>query len=166
MKAFALALLLSASMLWAQQQTPPATGQQQHGMMQHNMGNMGQQQHGAMMQHNTGDMGQHMKSMLDQMKTRLDTMKSALDKVNDPAAKDALQADYDLWNTMYTHMQQMQGMMSQHMQGQASGSGYGMMGMGYGVGSGSGTAKSGTTKSTTPKSGTTKPGSTTPPPQR
>ncbi len=151
MKPLALALLLSGSMLWAQAttpQTPPPGAKEKTGAG----AAQSTHQHGAMMQHN---MAQQMQSMLDQMKARMDKMQSDLANVKDPAAKDALQADYDMWQTMYSHIQ---GMMHEHMQAQGGMMGHGMMGqgmMGHGM-----------MHSTPAKPGTGKQGTTTPPQQR
>lgn len=122
MRTLAIVLLLSGAIVWAQAttpQTPPAGGQGQTGagtaQSTHRMhhGQMGQGMGGQQMQ-------QNMKAMTDQMRTKLDTMRTALDKVTDPNVKQALQADYDMWQTMYNHMQQMQVSMQQHMQQRGS----------------------------------------------
>ncbi len=122
MRTLAIALLLSGAMMWAQAttpQTPPAGGQAQTGtgtaqstrpMHHRGMGpGMGQGMGAQQMQ-------QNMKAMTDQMRTKLDTMRTAMNKVTDPNVKQALQADYDMWQTMYNHMQQMQTSMQQHAQ--------------------------------------------------
>jgi hypothetical protein len=76
-------------------------------------------------------MGMHQKHMeamkadLAKMRAKLDEMKANLAKVKDPAAKQQIQLDADLWEMVVGHMEQMQKMMSEH-----PGMGMGMMGGG------------------------------------
>jgi hypothetical protein len=76
-------------------------------------------------------MGMHQKHMaamkadLEKMRAKLDEMKANLAKVKDPAAKQQIQLDADLWEMVVGHMGQMQKMMSEH-----PGMGMGMMGDG------------------------------------
>jgi hypothetical protein len=63
--------------------------------------------HHEMMQHHM----QEMKAQLDSMRAKIADMKTKLAKVKDPAAKQALQADLELWETMAGHMEGMQKMM-------------------------------------------------------
>jgi len=63
--------------------------------------------HQEMMQHHM----QEMKAQLDSMRAKIADMKTKLAKVKDPAAKQALQADLELWETMAGHMEGMQKMM-------------------------------------------------------
>lgn len=63
-----------------------------------------------------------MKADLAKMRAKLDEMKTNLAKVKDPAAKQQIQLDADLWEMVVGHMEQMQKMMSDH-----PGMGMGMM---------------------------------------
>ena len=54
---------------------------------------------------------QEMKGQLDSMRAKIADMRTKLAKVKDPAAKQALQADLELWETMAGHMEGMQKMM-------------------------------------------------------
>ena len=53
---------------------------------------------------------QEMKGQLDSMRAKIADMRTKLAKVKDPAAKQALQADLELWETMAGHMESMQKM--------------------------------------------------------
>jgi hypothetical protein len=86
------ALLLSAC-AWAQE---PATHPQDHPDMM-----AVHQQH-----------MQEMKAQLDKMHAKLDEMKANLAKVKDPAARQQIQLDADLWAMMVSHMDNMQKMMA------------------------------------------------------
>jgi hypothetical protein len=66
-----------------------------------------------------------MKADLAKMRAKLDEMKANLAKVKDPAAKQQIQLDADLWEMVAAHMEQMQKMMSAR-----PGMGMGMMGGG------------------------------------
>jgi hypothetical protein len=58
---------------------------------------------------------QHMdalKADIEKMRAKLDEMKANLAKVKDPAAKQQIQLDADLWATIVGHMEQMQKMMA------------------------------------------------------
>lgn len=94
-----LIALLSAS-AWGQAaptQNPapqsPAPGAPMHHHMQH-----------PMMHHPMPDM----KAQLDTMHAKIADLKTNLAKVKDPATKQALQADLDLWEGMAGHMEAMQ----------------------------------------------------------
>lgn len=76
---------------------PPAAG-----------GPMHQRMHHPMMQQHMPDM----KAQLDTMRAKIAVLQTNLAKVKDPATKQALQADLDLWQSMATHMEAMQKMMS------------------------------------------------------
>ena len=72
---------------------------------------------------------QHMEAMkadLAKMRAKLDEMKANLAKVKDPAVKQQIQLDTDLWEMLAGHMEQMQKMMSDHPMGMMGG---GMAGM-------------------------------------
>ncbi len=119
MRTLAIALLLSGAMVWAQSttpQTPPAgaQGQTRAGAAQspHRGMHRGQAGQGMGAAHM-----QDMNAMLTQMRSKLDSLRSSVSKVSDANTKAALQADYDLWETVYGHMKQMQSSMQQHMQG-------------------------------------------------
>jgi hypothetical protein len=59
---------------------------------------------------------QHMRAMkaqLDQMRAKLDALKASLGNVKDPAVKQQLQLDADLWDMMVNHVESMQRMMEQ-----------------------------------------------------
>ncbi len=151
MKSLLLALLLSGTMLWAQSntpQTPPAGSQSETsaGTAQNTRRARGM---------NMSAMHQQMIAMVQQMGTHLDKMKADIANIKDPAAKDAAQQNYEMWQTMYTHMQQMQANMGQGMMSHGTGMG---MGMGHGTGMGMGQPPAGTS--------TKKPPAQTPPPQR
>jgi len=90
----AAALLLS-SVLWAQEPaTAPHPADHPDMMAIH-------QQH-----------MQEMKAQLDKMQAKLDEMKANLAKVKDPAARQQIQLDTDLWAMMVGHMEGMQKMMA------------------------------------------------------
>jgi hypothetical protein len=92
-------LLFVSAMVFGQaaatQSAPPQAAPMEHPMR------------GEMMQHHM----QEMKAQLDAMRAKIADIKANLAKVKDPAAKQALQADVDLWETMAGHMEAMQKMM-------------------------------------------------------
>jgi TolA-binding protein len=98
-----LVVLLSAS-IWGQaapaQNSAPQPQSSQGAPMHHGM-------HHQMMQHHMPDM----KAQLDTMRTKIADLKTNLVRVKDPATKQALQADLDLWQSMAAHMEAMQKMM-------------------------------------------------------
>lgn len=55
---------------------------------------------------------QAMKAQLDTMRAKIADLKAGLAKVKDPASRQALQADVDLWEAMASHMEGMQKMMA------------------------------------------------------
>jgi hypothetical protein len=98
-----LVVLLCAS-IWGQtapaQNSAPQPPSSQAAPMHHGM-------HHQMMQHHMPDM----KAQLDTMRTKIADLKTSLARVKDPATKQALQADLDLWESMAGHMETMQKMM-------------------------------------------------------
>ncbi|HYL16150.1 MAG TPA: hypothetical protein VEV41_24170 [Terriglobales bacterium] len=54
---------------------------------------------------------QEMKAQVDQMRAKVEAMKANLPNVKDPALKQQLQNDVDLWEMMVSHMDQMSKMM-------------------------------------------------------
>ncbi len=132
MRTLAVALLLSGAMMWAQSntpQTPPAGSQGQTGAGSSQSAPAGHAgMHQGMHRGQMGGMGmgqqhmQDMKAMMEQLRSKMDRMRTALPNVKDPAAKEALQADYDIWQSFYSHLQQMQAGMQEHMNQQGSGS--------------------------------------------
>ena len=54
---------------------------------------------------------QQMKAQVDQMRAKVEAMKANLPNVKDPALKQQLQNDVDLWEMMVNHMDQMSKMM-------------------------------------------------------
>lgn len=88
-----IAALLLSTFLWAQQ---PAAHPADHADMM------------AMRQQHM----QEMKAQLGKMHTKLDEMKANLAKVKDPAARQQIQMDTDLWAMMVGHMEDMQKMMA------------------------------------------------------
>jgi hypothetical protein len=71
----------------------------------------------APMQHRMHEqmMHQHMRDMkaqLDTMRTKIAILQTNLAKVKDPATKQAMQADLELWQSMANHMEAMQKMMA------------------------------------------------------
>jgi hypothetical protein len=98
-----LVVLLCTS-AWGQaapdQTTTPQQVPAQAAPMRHPM-------HHQMMPHYMHDM----KAQLDTMRAKIAVLQTNLSKVKDPATKQALQADLDLWQSMATHMEAMQNMM-------------------------------------------------------
>jgi hypothetical protein len=126
-KSFTLAFILLAVTAGACAQTgssqtpapPPQAGPMHH------------QHHPAPM---AGMHQKHMEAMkadLAKMRAKLDEMKANLAKVKDPAAKQQLQLDADLWEMLAGHIEQMQKMMSDHPQMEMGMMGGGMAGMHY-----------------------------------
>jgi len=105
MKQFSIPLLLVvlSACLWGQagQNTTPTQPPAPSAPMQRSM-------HHHMMPHPMPGMKAH----LDTMRAKIADLKTNLAKVKDPATKQALQADLDLWESMAQHMESMQGMMS------------------------------------------------------
>ena len=56
---------------------------------------------------------QQMKAPVDQMRTKVEAMKANLPHVKDPALKQQLQNDVDLWETMISPLDQMSKMMAE-----------------------------------------------------
>jgi hypothetical protein len=104
---FAIALLtVLCSSAWGQAAPAQnAAPQPQAAPMGHPMHH--EMHHGMMQQHM-----QAMKAQLDTMRAKLADLKASLVKVKDPATKQALQADVDLWEAMANHMEGMQKMMA------------------------------------------------------
>jgi TolA-binding protein len=92
-----LALSGSAQTAQAQPQQPSQGPPMHHPM--HDMSAMHQQHMQAM------------KAQLDQMRAKVEAMKANLSNVKDPALKQQLQNDVDLWEMMVNHMDQMSKMM-------------------------------------------------------
>ncbi len=88
----------------AQGTQPPPQGQP--GPMHHQMHPPGMQEH-----------MQEMKAQVASMRTKVDQMKANLGKIKDPATKQQMQLDTDLWDAMVTHLENMQKMMAEHMIG-------------------------------------------------
>jgi len=167
MRTLAITLLLSTGMLWAQSttpQTPPPPAKAQTGTAH------GTHHAAATAKGQTGMMQEHMRdmqAMLQQIRAKMDSMRADINRVQDPAAKAALQSDYDLWQTIYSGMQQMQAnmqQMHQHMMGSQGMMGPGTMGGQSGMmGMHSMHGKPG---STPPATANPSAPTTTPPPQR
>lgn len=87
-----IAALLVSAISWAQQ--PVAHPSDHPGMM-------------AMHQQHV----QEMRAQLDKMQAKLDEMKANLAKLKDPAVRQQIQLDTDLWAMMVGHMEDMQKMM-------------------------------------------------------
>jgi hypothetical protein len=78
-------------------------------------------------------MHQHMMKTQDQsakMRATLEKMKANVSKISDPALKQQVQYDVDLWEEMVQHMESMSQMMKAH-SGMGMKSGMGGMGMGH-----------------------------------
>lgn len=88
-----IAAMLLSTVLWAQQ---PADHPDMPAMHQQHM--------------------QEMKAQLDNMHAKLDEMKANLAKVKDPAARQQIQLDTELWAMMVGHMEDMQKMMAAPME--------------------------------------------------
>lgn len=95
----ALAGLLLTPGLWAQAPAQSANPSNHHDMM-------------AMHQEHM----QEMKDQLDKMHAKLEEMKANLAKVKDPAARQQVQLDVDLWTMLASHMEGMQKMMADGME--------------------------------------------------
>jgi hypothetical protein len=99
-----LVVLLTAS-IWGQaapaQNSAPQSPSAQAVPMRHGM-------HHQMMQHHMPDM----KAQLDTMRVKIADLKTSLARVKDPATKQALQANLDLWESMAGHMEAMQKMIA------------------------------------------------------
>lgn len=63
------------------------------------------------MHHDSEQHMQEMKTQVDQMRAKVEAMKANLPNVKDPALKQQLQNDVDLWEMMVNHMDQMSKMM-------------------------------------------------------
>jgi TolA-binding protein len=102
---FLTLLMLLSTSVWGQaapaQNSSPQAPPAQAGPMHHGM------HHHQMMQQHMRDM----KAQLDTMHAKIADLKANLGKVKDPATKQALQADLDLWESMAGHMEAMQKMM-------------------------------------------------------
>ncbi len=100
----AVACVLLAVGAWAQspdqqESAPPSPPSGMH----HEMG-------GPMMQQHM----QEMKAQVESMRGKVEQMKSNLSKIKDPATRQQMQLDTDLWDAMVSHLENMQKMMSEH----------------------------------------------------
>ncbi len=102
--------------VWAQdtgaQTTTPPPSQAQPGMMHHQMHHPDMQQH-----------IQEMKAQVASMRAKVDQMKSNLAKIKDPATRQQMQLDTDLWDAMVAHLENMQKMLAEHPMGPMHGPG-------------------------------------------
>jgi formylmethanofuran dehydrogenase subunit B len=67
---------------------------------------------------------QQMKAQVESMRAKVDQMKANVARIKDPATKQQMQLDTELWDAMVSHLEGMQKMMSEH--------GMGMGGMHHG----------------------------------
>jgi hypothetical protein len=100
----AMLVILLSAIIWGQaapaQNSAPPPPPAQAAPMHHGM-------HHQMMQHHMPDM----KAQLDRMRVKIADLKTSLARVKDPATRQALQADLDLWESMAGHIETMQKMM-------------------------------------------------------
>jgi len=96
-KAFAVTLILASFALPTLAQTAPAPPPPPPG---------------TLMQHD--QQMQEMKAQIEKMRTSLDQMKASLAKIKDPSARQAAEANVDLWSGMIQHMEAMANHMPDH----------------------------------------------------
>ena len=95
---FAVMLCVSASAQTAPAQSPAPQQPVPPGRPMHHP------MHHSMMHHPMPDMT----TQLNTMRAKIADLKTSLAKVKDPATRQALQADLDLWESMASHMEAMQ----------------------------------------------------------